>query len=105
MENETRLSLLHYYNGEPANPFNDGDAKSMYWMLEYLWHSQVVDREEISSDYMNEFAWDFPDLCDNITKETPISLKAFMYNRYYNFAGSKLGFESWLMNYVENAIR
>lgn len=97
------LSLLHYYKGEDKNPFDIDTPSNSYWELEYMWYNQVVNDEYMTKEYLEEFFIDFPGLCDNISKETPTSLKSFLYNRYTQFGGSKEGFESWLMQYIQNA--
>ena len=71
-----------------------------YWELEYMWVNQVMDDHTLMNEYQINFAFDFPNLMSFIS--APVSLKAFMYDQYCNFGGSKDGFEDWIFNYLQS---
>ena len=92
-----------YYNGEESNPFDKTDRRSAYWELERIWLKQVKNDDILSSEYLSNFIHDFPDCLSKVSKNTPTSLKAFMYDQYCHTGGSGQGFEAWLVNYFTSA--
>ena len=88
-----------YYKGENVCPFSQQDQRAAFWELEYTWINDVFD-EDVEDLYLGEFFGVFPDLCDEITKRTPTSLKAFMCARYYQAAQEYKGFPNFLQSYV-----
>lgn len=97
-------SHLLYYKGESRNPYEFAEIRSMYWELECMWKNQVVGKNKIMEDeYVGLFKHDFPDLLNNISADTPLSLKGFMYDQYCHIGGTGDSFPRWFRNYVERA--
>ena len=102
-KNDSWLPVLLYYKGEEKCPFGLGDPLSTFWQLEQCWMSTVVDDDRLCAEYFANLIDDFPDFLMNIAPNTPTSLKAFFYDQYTHFGGSREGFKAWLLCYVESA--
>lgn len=97
-------SPLLYYKGGNQNPYKLTEIRSTYWELEYMWVHQVDGKNKIMEDeYVGLFKYDFPDLLNNISADTPLSLKGFMYDQFYHIGGTKYGFPKWFRAYVDSA--
>ena len=57
----------------------------------------------MEDEYVGLFKYDFPDLLNNISADTPLSLKGFMYDQFYHIGGTKYGFPKWFRAYVDSA--
>lgn len=91
MKKEDLLHHCRYYNGESENPFEGKDQmKSLMWGYESKWveftikASENKDGQESSilssalTDYIRAGMREFEKMDD-----TPIALKAILFNRYY----------------------
>lgn len=97
------LRYCRYYKGEDKCPFPSYGIDATYWELERSWVNLVNPNEDIREGMVFELAMDFPYTFPYI--DAPTSLKAFMYNRFYQFHGEKEGFENFLKTYVNRSDR
>lgn len=79
MKKNDLLKFCRYYKGEQNCPYTD-NTKSMLWDFERTWVNDVLhdaDFNELLTEYMNVGLRDFSE-----TDDTPITLKAILFNRY-----------------------
>lgn len=101
--NSSWYSVLLYYKGEPSCPFALDDPRSTFWNIEQCWLDDVLPNERLSHEYFVNFIDDFPDCFRVLAPKMPTGLKAFFYEQYTHFGGSREGFEAWLLAYLQNA--
>ena len=90
-DKKSLIKFCRYYKGEDKNPFNGKDQmKSLMWEYECKWVEFTIKASEdengqeakvlssVLSDYIRVGLREFENMDD-----TPISLKAILYNRYY----------------------
>ena len=102
MKKEGLLKFCRYYHGEKTNPY-EGD-KAMLWNYERAWiEDSKNDSESISeylSDYLTYGLRDFSKF-DTI----PVTLKAFLFNRYaksaYSMSDAVAGFKDFYEKYYK----
>lgn len=79
MKQEDLLKFCRYYHGEASCPFKD-NLKSMLWDYERTWVQDMkndADFSDVLAEYMNVGLRDFSE-----TDDTPITLKAVLFNRF-----------------------
>ena len=85
MDRKTLLQYCRYYKGGKVSPFEKTDYRFTAWRIEALYvHAMVNDLqiiEDCISDYIIKGMTDF-----SKTDDVPLSLKAFLMNRYFQYA-------------------
>lgn len=91
----TELDPIHYcryYKGEEECPQG---IKASFWMYEKLWVDWFIKKDNYLTEATREY------LAHNLaefqnTDDTPISLKAILFNRYSHWLGCDVkGFKKW----------
>lgn len=82
---ELLLKNCQYYKGEDTNPYKDGN-QAMFWEYEEKWLDLSASNSVILSNAIDEYVGaglsEF-EMNDN----TPLSLKALLFNRYCHWLG------------------
>lgn len=97
------LRYCRYYKGEEKCPFPPYGIDATYWELERSWVNIVNPDEGIREKMITELVIDFPETFPYIN--APTSLKALLYNRYYQFHGEKASFDNFIKTYVNRVDR
>lgn len=101
MANEAALALCRYYKGEDDCPFGPTDMASTFWDVERGWVLLVVGDETRQDNLLLPFLLDFGGGLDAFDVE--VSLKAFLYDQFCHFGGSKGDFPGFLLQYLSGA--
>lgn len=97
--------LVHYcryYRGEKENPFEG--TKGMLWQWEKTWVLNLTENNEEDEKYMSQILEDYllAGLKDfEKWDDTPITLKALLYNRFDHWNESE-GFEPFYRKYYSS---
>ena len=91
-----------YYKGEDKCPYSSESAESTFWELEQMWVNIVNPSEETWERMILEFTFEYPDGILYIT-DTPVGLKATIFDQYCHFNGSEDGFENYIKTYFNLA--
>lgn len=94
MDNNVYLRFCRYYKGEKGSPYSN-DMKSLLWDYERIWIDLSIKKDdylgEMLDDYLAAGLKDFEK-----TDDTPITLKALLYNRYDHWGqGTPDSFKQW----------
>lgn len=83
MTEEELIHFCHYYKGEKENPYNGKDQnKAMLWEYEQGWIFDTVrGSDKMFASMIDEYA-SVGLAMFNIHDNTPVSLKALLFNRY-----------------------
>ena len=85
MNEKDYLPFCRYYKGENKNPYEKGN-KSLFWQYEKTWIELSVNKDdklgEMLDEYIDANLSEF-EMYDN----TPITLKALLFNRYCHWLG------------------
>ena len=88
MTREDAINLCKYYKGEEESPYTDQN-ESMLWFYERAWVYKMLNNDESFGLMLEEYLFiglkDFEKFDD-----TPITLKALLFNRYCKTAQSIL---------------
>ena len=87
MTREDAINLCKYYKGEEESPYSDQN-ESMLWFYESAWVDKLLNDESFErmlEEYLFIGLKDFEKFDD-----TPITLKALLFNRYCKTAQSML---------------
>lgn len=85
MNKKDLIQFCKYYQGEKESPFAQTDARFTAWRIEALWvDSMLSDSEQISRSLDDYIMYGLKDFCK--TDDIPITLKAFLMNRYFQYA-------------------
>ena len=104
MEKNDLLKFCKYYKGESANPYDGKNQNAMmFWNYEKAWceinAKSLTNEESESSQTILHFlaAYSNAGLSSfRIEDDTPISLKALLYNRFDHwFQGTANDFKGW----------
>ena len=100
MKKEDLLKFCRYYHIETSCPYTD-NVKAMLWDYERTWVQDIrndTDFNEVLTEYMNVGLRDFSE-----TDDTPITLKAILFNRYaktaYTMQDAVPGFKEFYKKY------
>lgn len=85
------LKYCRFFKGEEICPFLD-EHRSL-WEAERNWVDEAIVGSRLLDEYLDGFRRDLPDMAN--FEVTHPSLKAFLYDRYLHFGGSKSGFPAW----------
>lgn len=96
------LRYCKYYKGENKCPYSLESTESTFWELEQTWVNIVNPSEETREQMILEFTFEYPDGIPYIT-DTPIGLKATIFDQYCHFYGSGDGFENYIKTYFNLA--
>lgn len=93
MERNDLLHHCRYYKGEKENPFEGDEAK--FWEYERAWIEEMMKETDLLPECIEQYIGlglrNFEKADD-----TPLSLKALLYNRYEHWlGGSPDGFRKW----------
>lgn len=94
MSKDLLLTYCRYYKGEEECPFEDNEDR-LFWQYEQFWYDSQAKKDEhlseLIADYINAGLSDFENR-DN----TPISLKALLWNRFshWNYSYPE-AFKEW----------
>lgn len=84
-KNEQLLNACRYYKGESSNPFTKGN-KATFWEYEEKWIELTASNSAILANAIDEYIG--AGLSDfEIGDDTPLSLKAMLFNRYCHWLG------------------
>lgn len=86
MEKKDFLPFCRYYKGEKENPYKSGN-KALFWDYERAWIDLSVDKEDnalgnMLDEYIAAGLSEF-----EMQDDTPIALKALLFNRYGHWLG------------------
>ncbi|WP_288910160.1 hypothetical protein [uncultured Bacteroides sp.] len=85
MEKNNYLPFCRYYKGEEENPYKNGD-KNLFWFYEEKWIALSINKDDILGDMLDEYI--SAGLSEfNMMDDTPITLKALLFNRYCHWCG------------------
>jgi len=102
MEMADYIKVCRYYKGEKEAPFKDTDEKT-FWSIEKMW----VEKSVIMDDVLKESLYDyFAYGLREFEKQddTPLSLKAFLANRLFQYA-ERVDIEEFKHTYKTRYIR
>ena len=88
------LKSCRFYNGESESPFSD--SRTAFWSLERSWvrEASASPASILLADAIENFRVTFPDWVDD--EPLPLSLKAFLLDRYCSKGGTPYRFRVWL---------
>lgn len=85
MNKKDLIQFCKYYKGDDKSPFKETDARFTAWRIESLWVDAMLSNSEQLNRSLNEYLMHgLKDFCK--TDDIPISLKAFLMNRYFQYA-------------------
>jgi hypothetical protein len=84
------LSLCRYYKGDKENP----DPSNKLWEIESVWVAISMDKEKDFGNFLDEYLTAGLRTF-NMYDDTPITLKAILYNRYMQQAEGMASIEEF----------
>lgn len=98
-------NICRYYKGGSINPIarrDPSDPRALFWMLEWEFVNDYYDKEELRSEYTLDFILEFGVQDIPPYNSILLSLRAFLFARYYQTGGSAAGFTGFLDKYLQS---